>query len=291
MQLGRHVFGTLRVPDARVATAGWGASLHEVGLAGSRELGFTGPSSFDVEDDGTVDILDSVNGRVLRWARGGPKAVSLGESAELADFAVGADGSLDVLEPRGRLKHYLGDGTAAWEQKLADRTWAKLAQGRSGPVVLQQPSEQWMPAADGGAPLTRKQQAQAAHAAKHLANGGDVLVDRVGEGELRVAELHGGKERRSWRITSETPLGEVQLAESHGNHIVVVTRAYTEDRDEFEVLLLDSGGLAGHFAVASDSWTETAPLARFRLTRDGLYRLRTTPSGASVDRFDLEGTQ
>lgn len=292
VQLGRHVFGNVRAPDAPVAAAGWGASLREVGLAGTRELGFAGPSSFDVEDDGTVDILDSVNGRVLRWARGRPpEAVSLGDPAELADFAVAADGSFDVLEPHGRLKHYLGDGTAAWEQQLADRTWAKLAHGRSGPVVLQQPSEQWMPAAVGAAPLTPKQQGQAAHTAKHLANGGDVLVDRVGESELRVAELHGGKERRSWRIMSATPLGEVQLAESHGNHIVVVTRAYTENRDEFEVLLLDRGGLAGHFAAESNSWTETAPLARFRLTRDGLYRLRTTPSGTFVDRFDLEVPQ
>jgi hypothetical protein len=45
------------------------------------------------------------------------------------------------------------------------------------------------------------------------------------------------------------------------------------------------------FSVASDSWTETAPLARFRLARGALYRLRTTPAGAFVDRFDLEVPQ
>jgi hypothetical protein len=66
---------------------------------------------------------------------------------------------------------------------------------------------------------------------------------------------------------------------------------YTDDRDEFVVLVLDSHGVAQRFSVASDTWTETAPLARFRLAHGGLYRLRTTPAGAFVDRFDLEVPQ
>ena len=56
----------------------------------------------------------------------------------------------------------------------------------------------------------------------------------------------------------------------------------------FVVLVLGSYGLVQRFSVASGSWTETAPLARFRLARGRLYRLRTTPAGAFVDRFDLE---
>jgi hypothetical protein len=139
--------------------------------------------------------------------------------------------------------------------------------------------------------LTRAQQAHAARAEKKLANGDEVLVARVGDTELRVAEVRAGQPLRGWRIRSETPLGEVQLAESEGNRIVVVTRAYTDDRDEFVVLVLDRSGLAARYSVASDSWTETAPLARFRLARGSLYRLRTTESGAVVDRFDLEVPQ
>jgi hypothetical protein len=290
--LGGHTFGDVRKPDAKVAQAGWGSGRDEVGLAGTRALGLTGPSSFDVEPDGEVDILDSVNGRVLRWMHGGREAVPLGTSAELADFAATADGGFDILQPRGGLEHYGGDGTFKWTQKLADRTWAKLARGKGGSsVVLEQPSEQWMPAASAGMPLTRAEQADAAHAAKHVGNGHDVVVARVGVGELRVAELQNGEQLRSWRITSDTPLGEVQLAESHGNRILVVTRAYTDDRDEFEVLVLDRKGLAERFALASDTWTETAPLARFRTAAGALYRLRTTPSGASVDRFELEVPQ
>jgi hypothetical protein len=283
--LGRHSFGAVREPDAHAVAAGWGSGGGEVGLAGSRELGFSGPSSFDVEPDGTVDVLDSVNGRVARWPGGSRENVPLSAPAELADFATEPDGSFDVLDLRGTLRSYRADGTERWAQKLADRTWAKLARG---PTVLQQPSEQWMRLADNGAPLTRAQQKRAAHTARRLANGHGLVVDRVGEGELRIAELRGDALFRSWRITSETPLGEVQLAEPHGDGIVVVTRAYTDDRDEFVVLVLGSRGLVEHFALASGSWTETAPLARFRLARGRLYRLRTTPASMFVDRFDLE---
>jgi hypothetical protein len=281
--LGDHTFGTVREPDAVAAEADWGSGPGEAGLAGSRALGYSGPSSFDVEPDGTVDLLDSINGRVLRWSHGRRVEVPITGALELADFAAEPDGSFDVLDEHDTLRSYRSDGTQKWAQKLADRTWAKLERG---PTVLQQPSEQWMPVAEGGVPLSRAGQQRGGHAAQH-----GVLVDRVGESELRVAQVRPNGPPRGWRVTSETPLGEVQVAEPHGNGVVVVTRAYTDDRDEFVVLVLGTHGLVQRFSIASASWTETAPLARFRLARGALYRLRTTPTGATVDRFDLEVPQ
>jgi hypothetical protein len=288
VSLGRHVFGRVRAPDAEVARASWGSAPHDVGLGGSRELGFSGPSSFDVEADGTVDLLDSVNGRVMKWAHGRREVVPLPGASELSDFGVGADGGLHILDARGMLHSFDAHGSPRWAQKLSDRTWAKLEEGAAGPVVLQQPSEQWMPVAEGGVPLTRAEQSRSAHAGRRLANGHDILVERVGTNELRVAEAGGQAVLRAWRVTSETPLGEVQVAERNGDDIVVVTRAYTDERDEFVVLVLNRAGLAATFSVASESWTETAPLARFRLARGSLYRLHTTQAGPVVDRFDLE---
>jgi hypothetical protein len=285
IELGRHVFGRVRAPDALVAQAEWGSAPQDVGLGGSRELGFSGPSSFDVEADGTIDVLDSVNARVMRWAHGRREVIGLTGATELADLAADPDGGFDVLEARGTLRSFGPDGRPRWSQKLADRTWAKLERG---PTVLQEPSEQWMPVAAQGTPLTRAGQARAARPGKRLENGHELLVDRVGESELRVAEVHESSPLRAWRITSETPLGEVQLAEQHGDRIVVVTHVYTDDRDEFVVLLLDHAGLAVSFSVDASSWTETAPLARFRLANDSLFRFHTTHEGAVVDRFDLE---
>jgi hypothetical protein len=283
IDLGTHSFGAPRAPDGLAATARWGSAPEDVGLAGSRDLGFTGPSSFDVEPNGAVDVLDSVNGRIQRWSHGRHEAIAIGRAAVLADLAAEPDGSFDVLDTHNALHRYGADGSERWAQALADRTWAKLDRGAE---VLQDPSEQWMPAAANGEPLTRAEQRRAAHAAQH-----GVIVDRVADSELRLAEVRGDAPLRSWRITSATPLGEVQLAEPVGNGVVVVTHAYTDDRDEFVVLVLGDRGLRERFSVASGSWTETAPLARFRLAQSSLYRLRTTPAGVFVDRFDLEVPQ
>jgi hypothetical protein len=87
---------------------------------------------------------------------------------------------------------------------------------------------------------------------------------------------------------SPEQLGEVQLAEPLGNRLVVVVRVYDERSDEFRVLVLDRRGLVQQFAVDSADWAETAPLSRFRLMGGSLYQLGSNPSGAFVDRYDLE---
>jgi hypothetical protein len=292
--LGTHTFGRDRPPDERVVTAPWGSDVGEAGLAGSRELGFSGPSSFDVAADGTVALLDQVNARVERWSRVGVEATNLQISGGLADFALEPDGTMDVLEPPNRttpapvLRSFRGDGSPRWAQRLSDRTWAKLAAGPAGPAVQQQPSEQWLPVAEHGAALDRSAQAGRGRPGRPFANGREVVVERVGAAELRLAELAGNAVVRSWRITSATPLGEVQLAEPHGNRLVVVTKTYTDDRSEYVVLVLDRSGVANSFAVESLEWAESAPLARFRLAGSSLYRLGSTRAGLVVDRFDVE---
>jgi hypothetical protein len=294
VELGAHEFGAPRRADTRVLHASWGSEPGQAGLAGSRALGFAGPASFDVGADGTVTLLDQVNGRAERWARGRVEAVTLAVSGGLADFAVEPDGTMDVLEPPNRLtpvpllRSFRGDGTARWAQRLADRTWAKLALGPEGPAVLQQPSEQWLPAAEQGTALDRGAQAARGRPGRPFAHGREVVVDRVGSSELRIAELAGNAVVRSWRITSETPLGEVQLAEPHGNELVVVLKTYTDEHAEYVVLVLRQRGAAERFSVEPSEWAESAPLARFRLAGSSLYQLGSTAAGAFVDRFDLK---
>jgi hypothetical protein len=292
--LGPHVFGRGRAPDERVVEAVWGSEVGEVGLAGSRGLGFVGPSSFDVAGDGSVAVLDQVNGRVQNWSREGVNATSLDVSGGLADFALEPGGVMDVLEPPNRvspapiLRSFRSDGTPRWAQRLSDRTWAKLAAGPTGPVVQQQPSEEWLPVAEHGAALDRAAQAGRGRPGRPFANGREVVVERLGSSELRLAELAGDAVVRGWRIISATTLGEVQLAEPLGNRLVVVTKTYTEDRSEYVVLVLDRSGIVSSFAVESLEWAESAPLARFRLAGSSLYRLGSTRAGLFVDRFDLE---
>jgi hypothetical protein len=109
------------------------------------------------------------------------------------------------------------------------------------------------------------------------------------ENEIRIALVSEDVVVRSWRLTSDTPLAEVQLAEPLGQHVVLVVRVYDEGvGDEFVVLILGRSGLVDRFAVDSVDWAETAPLGRFKLVSRSLYRLGSTREGAFVDRFDLE---
>jgi hypothetical protein len=148
-----------------------------------------------------------------------------------------------------------------------------------------------MPAKDGGVPLDRVAQARAATSGRPLPDGAQLVVVRVGTGEVRVARVVAGAVRASWRIVSETPLGEVQLAEQSGDRLVLVVKAYTETQDEFEVVVLDRRGIVQQFAVPSDQWADAAPLAYFRLAGRSLYKLGSDPGGAFVDRYDLAGAR
>jgi hypothetical protein len=297
VELGAHSFGQTRSRTARVIAARWGSAVGEAGVAGSRELGFVGPSSFDVDPAGNVTVLDQVNGRLQRWARGQVTTTPIDVSGGLADLAVEPDGTVDVLEPPNRetrtpvLRSFDRNGAPRWAQRLSDRTWSKLDVGPDGPVVQQQPSEQWLPAGTDGSALDRATQAKQGRPGRPFAKGRELLVQRVGAGELRVAELAGNGIVRAWRVRSTTTLGEVQLAEPMGNRVVVVAKTYTDDRDEYVALVLDRSGVAQRLSLDTAQWAETAPLGRFRLSRSSLYQLGSTPSGAFVDRFDLEVSQ
>ncbi len=297
--LGPHSFGHVRHADARAVEAPWGSGAGQLGLAGSKDLGRFGPSAFDVDANGGIAVLDQVNGRLSRWNRGGVPVATTAVKVDrgLADLALEPDGTIDVLEPPSAehhdpsLKSFRPNGSLRWAQQLSDRTWAKLARGPSGPVVLQDPSEQWLPVADHGAPHDRGAQARAAHAGRPLGSGRELLVERVGSDELRIAETAGTATVRAWRVTSATSIGEVQLAERLGARLLVVVKTYTDERDEFTALVLDHSGVSQQFSLTPSQWAETAPLARFRLAGTSLYQLGSTEAGAFVDRYDLEVTQ
>ena len=159
--------------------------------------------------------------------------------------------------------------------------------GADGPVVLGYPAGEWLPVTERGAALPENEQHRRGRPGRRLPNGDELVVEREG-GEARVAEIGPSGVRRSWRILSDTPLGEVQLAKPIGADLVVVLRVATDARDEFDVLVLGERGVVAQFAVASAAWAETAPLARFRLRGTSLYALGSTPAGVFVDRYDLE---
>jgi hypothetical protein len=294
VSLGVHAFGKGRAQAERVASAPWGDGPADAGLEGGRNLAPIGASAFDVDPRGNVILLDQAHRRLLQWESGRttPVAVPVSIDGRLADLARADDGSIYVVESVGRgdlspvIRRFDADGRELDVVEAADRTPSQIRIGQSGPVVLQQPSNQWMPVAAEGAPVAPAEQHRQARSGRPLRGGGEVVVLRRGN-EIRLALLRSGAVHGSWRVTSTTPLAEVQLAEPIGHRLLVVVRVYGDARDEFEVLLLDRRGLAQQISLSSADWAEAAPLGRFRLVGNALYRLGSDPAGAFVDRVDL----
>jgi hypothetical protein len=264
-------------------------------LEKGRALGPIGASAFDVDAAGTVVVLDQPHGRLLRWRKGArlPARVPISVRGTLADLAVRNDGSTYVLESTaepGRhplVKRFDDAGRELEAIETADRTSSQIRMVPSGPLVLGHPSHHWMPVEIDGTPAPQAAQLRHGRSGRELRDGGEIVVYRHAN-ELRIALVSGGSRTRSWRITSETALAEVQVAEPLGQRLVVVVRLYDDRVDEFVVLTLDRQGLVDRFTLDPADWAETAPLSRFKLVGRSLYRLGSTPAGAFVDRFDLE---
>lgn len=294
VRLGAHQFGFGGASDERVAEAAWGDGSGDVGLEQGRNLPPIGGSAFDVDRSGTVYVLDEANHRLLRWSNGTrtPMSVPLSINGTVADLAVGGDGTIYVLETTtGRdrtplLRVFDPDGVGRGTSEVTERA-SQIRIGPPGPVVLQQPSGQWMTANEDRSP-GKSAQSTSGRAGRPLPDGSEVVVLRR-ENEIRAALVSPGGVRRSWRVTSETSFAEVQLAEPirDGSGFLIVARVYTDHRSEFLVLIVDENGLAQRFSLDSADWAETAPLSRFRLVGSSLYRLGSTPAGLFVDRFDL----
>ncbi len=296
VHLGTHAFGAIVAPDDRVAKASWGDGSGDAGLERGQSLTPLGGSSFDVTRDGTVDVLDEAHRRVLRWKQGAgdPEGVPVAVNGTLADLAVSPDGdSMYVLESTaepGRsplLRRFSSDGKTSISARIGERMASQIRMGPSGPVALEQPSGAWMPVMDGDTAVAPESQRRRGRSGRPIPGGDDVVVLRTGN-EIRAAIVGVQGVHRAWRVTSDTPLGEVQLAEPAGSRLVLVFRVYTATKSEFVALVLDQRGIAREFSLDSADWAETAPLSKFRLVGKWLYRLGSTTRDLFVDRFHLE---
>jgi hypothetical protein len=280
---------------SRAIWAPWGDGSQEVGLESGPNADPIGASSFDVGASGAIVLLDEAHRRALRFTRTehDPEVIPLSIDGRLADLTLDENGSLDVLESiaspgRGPLvRRFDRSGRPLGAVETAERSPSQIRMGPDGPVVLEHPSHLWVPVVANGVTLPPTDQLRHGHVGRPVRSGAEVVVYRTGN-ELRLALLSRGRVQTSWRIVSTEQLGEVQLAEPDGDKVVIVVRVYDEHSDEFRVLALDRHGLVQQFSVGSAEWAETAPLSLFRLFGGSLYQLGSNPSGAFVDRYDLE---
>jgi hypothetical protein len=296
VNLGVHAFGSV-APGSRVASAPWGDGPASVGLESGRNLPAIGASAFDVDADGAVSLLDEAHRRVLRWhsSLAGPTRVPLSIDGRMADMSLEADGSFYVLESVASpghtplVRHFDPTGHELDAVETAERSPSQVRIGPDGPVVLQHPSHEWMAVSKRGAPVGPSEQRRNGRVGRPLRSGSEVVVLRRQQ-DVLVAIVSSRGVERSWRVTSDSPLAEVQLAEPIGQRFVLVVRVYSNLASEFVVLVLDRRGVERTFSTPTDEWAEATPLGRFRMAGDRLYRLGSDAQGAFITSYDLVGS-
>ncbi|MDP8957057.1 MAG: hypothetical protein M3N24_08885 [Actinomycetota bacterium] len=286
-------FGRVRKP-ATVLVLPWGSGPTKAGLAPGKESLTGGPSSFDVDEEGRIHLLDTEQDRLAVFSEGELVREVPVELDSDADVSVAADGTAYVLDaasdvatvrpvsPLGHLKpaQPLGAALSAHIRTVGNDAFANLL-----------PADVWVPVPGGsdalpalphepfvGAPISE-----------------DAQLVRIGTTEgVRLGEVSGEDVVRAVEIRSETPLGEVALAEPDGTGgywcVVRVWREEPSPADQYQVVHISGERIVESFAVSAEQFADTPPLSRFRLGSDGdLYQLTTSPSGVRIGRFDLGG--
>jgi hypothetical protein len=293
--MGEHQFGSVRKPSQVSLQTTWGAGVAQAGLVPPEKGARAGPASFDVLPDGRVALLDQVNGRILLGdgQGGAPSQAFPVPVTTLADLRVNAKGGYFVLqEPiRGTefpvLRILTSAGAVQSVVPVPERIAPQLAAVADLPLAHQYPSDMWMPLTDRGSTKALSPAVQAARAAEGTPTADGQLVVKAMRHEVRVAEVAGDRVKRAWVLTSDTDLGEVQLAEPLRDGVLVVVRPFSETQAEFTALYLRGTGLERAFSVPAIEWADSESNSRFRLRGRSLYELASAMEGVKILRYDV----
>ena len=270
----------------------WGSGHGQAGLALGRESPTFGPSSFHVDREGHVHLLDPLLDRLTEFSgrhvlgdrnivsrAGADLAIASDGAAYVAQTAVGlvrvtrvgasgANSGTISLGP-GVLSQVRAAGRSAYAEVLPLDAWIRVPRNAGAPIHLP--------------PIV----------GRPLGSGGRLV--RVGtERFVRLGVVVQRAVRKAVELRSTHRFGEVALAESDGagGYVVVVRvwRSQPDPADQFQVVHITNGRVRQTFAVSSRSFAEISPLSRFRLGDDGrLYQLVTERWGMRIVRFELEG--
>jgi hypothetical protein len=176
---------------------------------------------------------------------------------------------------------------------VADAAAAQVRLSGSTAFVSEYPSSMWAPVlqANGRSAVDPSSQLVRAFPGAPGPDG-NVFVLSTGD-EIRVGTYSSAgttaPRLSTVRITSSTPVADIQLAQTlPSGRTLVVFSVYTDTDHEYEAAVIDqSGNLVGQFSLPAAEWAQSMPLSRFRLVGSSLYELGSTEQGAFVDRYDL----
>ncbi|HEY7282140.1 MAG TPA: hypothetical protein VID47_11160 [Actinomycetota bacterium] len=303
IDLGTHVFGRVRAPDAIVARAEAGDGADRVGFHCPPEGLCDAPTSFDVGPRGEVWVTDQAHERLIGWTQGHPGAPSrrFHVPIGMADVAIGPRGTVFVSgvllgDPVHRISLYAyqPDGVLRWHSHLLTQLFdARLRFGPDGVLYAADPLVGWVPATGAdGHPLTVPQQRRLALADQPVPGGRQLVVRRHTSHDLRVAlAAEAGALQRAWDIRSDSVLDDEGAAGVAGGDPVLVPGVFDVRRHLEEhviIRLAPEGGVAHRFSVGP-GLEFGGEVTTLRLGSDGsLYQLQGSADvGIRVARYDL----
>jgi hypothetical protein len=249
-----------------------------------------------------VYLLDEANGRMMRFGTGdSPGSIALpGLSGVKGDLRVSDSSSTAyVLEVAGAssvrpvLRSYTLQGGPLSASAVADAAAAQIRLSGSTAYVSEYPSSVWAPVLQANGTVPVDSSAQFARAVPGAPSPAGNLVLLAGGNDVRIGTytaIGSAYRLSSFRITSTTPVADVQLAQTlPSGRVLVVFSVYSDTDHEYEAVVVNSSGeLVDQFSLPAFDWAQSMPLSRFRLVGSSLYELGTTDQGAFVDRYDLE---
>jgi hypothetical protein len=262
----------------------WGTGPRRAGLSPGNQSATIGPSSFDVDRRGRIDLLDPLQGRIAVFD--GPRLVRQVRApvTPASDLAMAGDGTAllatqragkvtaETITPSGRIRsqRHLGRGLLAEVRAAGDRGFVHLL-----------PLDAWIPLGPG-----RRQIASGAP----LGSGSQLLSAVVGR-NVRLGLSRADRVTRAIELHSSEDVGELALAARDGDGYLAVFRVLRQGRapaEQFQVVRIGDGGRLTSFAIRDRSFADPMPYSRFRLGADGdLYQLATSPDGMRILRYDL----
>jgi hypothetical protein len=297
VDLGTHEFGHLTAPGPTVVSA----TTAQVGfLSPQHDTGdILGPWSIQIDQDGTVWMLDEVNDRLLAWSSGHPDAPSRTVMLEpgVLDFAVAGD-TIYYSRTLGGDKLYSRtmSGTANWMAPLAMN--GQLRFGPDGVLYVVSPTDgAWIPTTTGaGKPLSVDEQRRLTRPDQPLPGGKSLLVTWQAPHRLDVTLRNpAGQPIHSWRITSVTDIeGTGMVPAVTGNDPVVAFNvvkwpATETDPIKVETLVLRLTPTGSMAPIVLKQHTYGAVTTDLRVGPDGAVYLMKTDvgTGATVVRYPL----
>lgn len=289
IDLGTADFDANESNGTRVFKATWGTSPDQLGVDDA-----VGPSSFDVEPDGTIHVLDLVNSRLIRFdGTGTMHAVKIALPRDFPDIAAEDDGTVDVLYPNGAgtgrsyVDRFNDQGTLIETVPVVGRRSYNIR--RQSDTVRVGADQRVTDVIENGKALGEDRQ-EGRTTSVLGRTGSSVVSKHVSDNVVRVALVDDrtGRATTSWEVTGDTRLGPIVLAEPVRGGVLLVQSQFTDQRSRYVTVYLTRTGPVRITPLPDRRFIEVTAGSEFRLVGNMLYAARSTAQQFEIASYPLK---